>query len=151
MDSANTLDTIYSDASSRIPLKNSLGASVLKQKSIDYLVKEIQATPNFATARTSDIELILRSCNIIEEFDTSKLKNVDSIKYNSFKKANLNKKEIVIEAFNKTFNLSAPEKSLLDNSIQFLYDHHKISGEKTKKKIFRFFIDCGKFFLNRII
>lgn len=151
MDSANTLDTIYSDASSRVPLKNSLGANVLKQKTIDYLVKEIQQTPNFASVRTSDIELILRLCNIIEEFDTSKLKNVDSIKYNSFKKANLNKKEIVIEAFNKTFNLSAPEKSLLDNSIQFLYDHRKISGEKMKKKIFRFFIDCGKFFLNRII
>jgi hypothetical protein len=146
-----TLDEIYSNASSRVPLKNTLGASVLKQKSIDYLVKEIQQTPSFNSIRTSDIELILRCCNIIEEFDKSKLKNVDSIKYNSFKKAGLNKKDIVIDSFNKVFNLSAAEKLLLDNSIQFLFDHSKISSEKSRKKIFRFIIDCGKFFLNRII
>lgn len=151
MDSNQSLEHFYSDSSHVIPLKNSLGSSVLKSKSIDYLKKEIEQTPNFSSLRVNDIELILRICNIIEEFDTSKLKSIDTIKYNSFKKAGINKKELVIEAFNKVFNLSIPEKTLLDNSIEFLYSHHKISGEKTRKKIFRFIIDCGKFFLNRII
>jgi len=108
-------------------------------------------TPNFSNARVNDIELILRLCNIIEEFDTSKLKNVNSIKYNSFKKAGLSKKELLIDAFQKVFGLSVTEKQLLDNSIQFLFDHHKISGEKTRRKIFRFLYDAVRFFLNRII
>ena len=115
------LDTIYGDASSKIPLKNTLGKNVLKQQSVDFLVKEIKKIPEYQTVRTNDIELILRICNIIEEFDLSKLKSVDTIKYNSFKKAGLSKKEVVIDAFQKALNLTNAEKTFLDNSIQFLY------------------------------
>ncbi len=144
------LDTIYGDASSKIPLKNSLGKNVLKQQSVDYLVKEIKKIPEYQTVRTNDIELILRICNIIEEFDLSKLKSVDTIKYNSFKKANLSKKEVVIDAFQKALNLTVVEKTFLDNSIQFLHDHHKILGEPSKRKVCRFFYNIGVFFFNRI-
>ena len=100
-----------------VPVKNNLkdicDVGQLKQ----MITCKIQSIPNFQLLK-SDVELILYACNTLENYCVD-------IKSNK-----LNKKELIVNVFTELFNLSDDEKVLLNNTIQFLFDHKKIKQVK---------------------
>lgn len=100
-----------------IPLKNSLknldDASTLKKT----IQTKIESLPNYQSLK-GDVELILYACNTLENA------HVD------LKASKVNKRQLIVSVFSEIFNLNDEEKFTLSNTIQFLFDHHKIKQIK---------------------
>jgi len=133
----------HTSAIGQIPLKNSLAKDALTKKAVELLVKEIQAIPNFENHR-NDPELVLRVCNILETLSSSSI-----VKSSSFKETNVSKKDLVVSAFTEVFQLSQQEIDMLNNSIEFLWHHHKIVGVRKYKRWAKYAFDSILFLLNR--
>ena len=106
------------DISSIVPLKNSLAQRNTTNNIVEIVVERIQALPNYAALR-NDMELLLYCCSIVEHLGT---KGID-------------KKEIVLEAFNRIFCLDEQEQLCVKSSIEFLWNNKQIK-KLSKSRLF---------------
>jgi hypothetical protein len=96
--------------------KNSFLEEITKSNIIDALATKIIAIPEFKKFKL-DIELLKLICNLIEY----------QIKPSSKQKNKIDKKQIVLLAYEKAFGfLTVVEKEVIDKNIQFLFENKKI-------------------------
>ena len=132
------------DPGDSIQLKNSLASSVQMSLTIEYLIKKIKMIPNFETLR-NDPELLLFIANILKEIESN-----DRIKGN-FKSLEIDKKQLIISAYTKVFNLNGTEISTLTKQYEFLEKHNKIVGIKYHKKVFKWLSDVFFYLVKRLL
>ena len=91
--------------------KFNLSQDVKKSEILGYLVTQIASIPDFAKYKL-DTEFISYICNITENI----------VK----KKHGINKKELVINSLSKLFSITAEERLLIENIIEYLWNHKRI-------------------------
>ena len=113
-------------------LKNNLDKHNIYYNLIQAISNKIILIPEFQRLRT-EIELIKLICNIVE---------------NSVVKSQLiDKKQLVIDIFQRVFNLSPVELELIKNGIEFIFNNKLIKKISYKKYI----KSSGYIFLKTII
>lgn len=113
-------------------LKNNLDKHNIYYNLIQAISNKIILIPEFQRLRT-EIELIKLICNIVE---------------NSVVKSQLiDKKQLVIDIFQRVFNLSPVELELIKNGIEFIFNNKLIKKISYKKYI----KSSGYIFLKKII
>ena len=113
-------------------LKNNLDKHNIYYNLIQAISNKIILIPEFQRLRT-EIELIKLICNIVE---------------NSVVKSQLiDKKQLVIDIFQRVFNLSPVELELIKNGIEFIFNNKLIKKISYKKYI----KSSGYIFLRKII
>ena len=113
-------------------LKNNLDKHNIYYNLIQAISNKIILIPEFHRLRT-EIELIKLICNIVE---------------NSVVKSQLiDKKQLVIDIFQRVFNLSPVELELIKNGIEFIFNNKLIKKISYKKYI----KSSGYIFLKKII
>lgn len=93
--------------------KNSLNRTLQKAEIVDKIVKRVQALPDFRNFK-DDLETLLFICLLCEHLVNNK-KNKEKI----------DKKEIVINAYEKVFGNSL-NKDLICKNIDFLHENKRI-------------------------
>ena len=91
------------------------------------IVKELQKIPNLEQLRMNP-ELTKMLCSVVEQVCVSK-----SIK------GKIDKKTLVIEIFNKLFNLTEDEQKKVSDDIDFICINKLVRGVNLCEKLFRFF------------
>ena len=114
--------------------KHSLYDEIYKAKSIEYLCKEIKTMPDYSKYRV-DNELIKYCCCLIENILLEK-------------KSGPKKKDCVLQAFIKTFNLSSQEQKSISDTIDFLGNNKKIKKLSNYKK---YIIPFSEWFLKKLL
>ena len=96
---------------------------------IEKIANKIIKIPNFINLK-NEIELVKTVCNIIE----------NSIKSGNRKRSNpINKRQLVIDVFQRVYNLNDLEKITLGSMIDFLFNNKHIKKFSYHKLIFNFF------------
>ena len=140
-----TYDLIFdNDPSNSIQLKNSLGSSIQSNLTIEFIIKKIQSFPEYQSLRLN-IELLLYIANILHELESNNRIKGD------FKSLQINKKELIVKAYTKVFNLNGTEIQQLQQMLEFLEKHHKIIGIPKYKKIFKWISDVFFYLLKRLL
>lgn len=114
----------------KIPLKGELSTNVLFSKGIELVVNKVQSIPGFEKLKL-DPELILLMCNFIEELSI----NTEATRGSSLKTHGVNKKDMLKEGYKQLYSLNVDELEVLDKQVQFLFNHKKIVGRRTKYKL----------------
>ena len=114
--------------------KGRLKDDISKCTIIDFLCKYIQKMPEYSKRRT-DFELIKIIANLVENIILQK-------------KSGILKKQIVMDAFIKTFNLTAIEQKTVSDLIEDIKNNKKIKKIKIYKKYVKPF---GEWFLKKLL
>jgi hypothetical protein len=102
-----------------IKCENKLERLELEGKIVGYVRERVSKIPDYANLK-HDAELVLLICNLVE----------NSIK----KKGQFDKKELVLSIHSKLFSHAANDKLVIENVIQFLFDHQQIKKLSGLKK-----------------
>ena len=119
---------------SQIVPKHSLYDEIYKAKCIEYLCKEIKIIPDYSKYRV-DNELIKYCCSKAENFYEER-------------KLGEKKRDIVMQAFIKSFNLSSQEQKSISDTIEFLSNNKKIKKLNVYKKYVKPF---GEWILKKLL
>lgn len=93
--------------------KNALDRTIKKNEIITKIVKRVQEFPDYRNFK-DDMETLLFVCILVEHLVVNK-KN----------KEKMDKKQLVIEAYDKCFG-NGINKDVIDKNIQFLFDNKRI-------------------------
>ena len=124
----NTLEFTLPD----IFLKNNLDKHNIYYNLIQAISNKILLIPEFHRLKT-EIELIKLICNIVEN--------------TAVKSQQIDKKQLVIDIFQRVFNLNAIEIELIKNGIEFIFNNKLIKKISIKKYI----KSKGYIFLKKVI
>lgn len=118
-------DLIPSYLNELINKKHGFKKDVKIKQMLDFINKDINKNPK----RTkSDINIVLRVCNLVENI-------VD-------KKDKIDKLDIVIEAFKLIFASMTPQEiESLKNTVQFLLDSNLVKKINSRKRVYNY---CSK-------
>lgn len=105
--------------------KNGLDRAIKKAEIVTKIIKRVQEFPDFRNYK-DDMEILLFICTLVEHLIVNK-KNKEKI----------DKKEVVLEVYEKCFGNSI-NKDVISKNIQFLHDNKKI-----KKVSFTQYILCS--------
>ena len=105
--------------------KNGLDRTIKKAEIINKIIKRVQDFPDFRNFK-DDMETLLFVCMLVEHLVINK-KNKEKI----------DKKELVIEVYEKCFGSNNVSKETISRNVQFLFDNKRI------KKISIIRIICG--------
>jgi hypothetical protein len=114
-------NNIVPNVSNSIVPKNSLFDDIKKSKCIEIIIEELRKIPDFSKYRSSNFEFIKFSVNMIENMIIDR-------------KSGALKKEIILSAFQKLFNLTQPEQKQLSDTIEDLKKNKKIKKIPIKRK-----------------
>lgn len=103
-----------------VKCENKLERLELEGKIVAYVRERVSKIPDYATLK-HDAELVLLICNLVE----------NAVK----KKGQFDKKELVLSIHSKLFSHAANDKLVIENVIQFLFDHHQIKKLSGLKKV----------------
>jgi hypothetical protein len=119
-----SLDDLYSGT-----LKNSLKSHINYHTTVSKIAAAITQLPEYQRLKngsTIDTELVHVICNITE--DLARSDNVSE---------KTDKKQLVLDAFNKVFPLNPSELLGLENQIQYLFNNGLIKRSKIFKKVIK--------------
>ena len=112
-----------------IYFENKLEEHSIYHQLIEMIANKIIKIPNFINLK-NEIELVKTVCNIIE----------NSIKSGNRKRSNpIDKKKLVIDVFQRVYNINDLEKITLGSMIDFLFNNKHINKFSYPKLIFNFF------------
>jgi hypothetical protein len=110
------------DISDLFPLKRNLLSHVKFNKAVQKLSSYLREIPDVQRLRTN-YDLIQRIANIIENF--------------AFKSKSVDKKALLIAAFQIVFKLNAAEISIISDFIEYIHSNKLIKKLTTSKFIYR--------------
>jgi hypothetical protein len=102
-----------------VKCENKLERLELEGKIVGYVRERVSKIPDYANLK-HDAELVLLICNLVE----------NAVK----KKGQFDKKELVLSIHSKLFSHAANDKLVIENVIQFLFDHQQIKKLSGLKK-----------------
>jgi hypothetical protein len=105
--------------------KNGLDRTIKKAEIINKIIKRVQDFPDFRNFK-DDMETLLFVCMLVEH-----------LVINKKDKEKIDKKELVIEVYEKCFGANQINKESIGRNVQFLFDNKRI------KKISIVRIICG--------
>ena len=104
-----------------VDLKFNVQSHFIHQSMVLKIINELQQIPSLINLKL-DPEITLYCCNVLENL----IKKSDKV----------NKKNIVIDAFTKIFNLNPTEINTIGTQIDFLFNNKKIKKIKMRKYIY---------------
>lgn len=115
--------------------KNGLNRTLHKAEIVEKIIKRVQALPDFRSYK-DDLETLLFVCLLVEHLVINK-KN----------KEKMDKKDIVLTAYEKIYGNNNVNKDLLSKNIEFLFENKRIKKVSISSMI------CGtlsEWFLRKI-
>lgn len=103
--------------------KNGLDRAIKKAEIVTKIIKRVQEFPDFRNYK-DDMEILLFICTLVEHLIVNK-KNKEKI----------DKKEVVLEVYEKCFG-NGINKDVISKNIQFLHDNKKIKKVSFTRYIF---------------
>lgn len=94
--------------------KNGLDRTIKKNDIINKIIKRVQEFPDFRNYK-DDMETLLFVCMLVEH-----------LVINKKDKEKIDKKELVIEVYDKCFGANQINKETVGRNVQFLYDNKRI-------------------------